>query len=101
MQTVGCRLVILQVLHAAFSGQDLDMLLQVGEAVMTWLCCCFVVLPLSCSLLLQHPLNCYFVLFLFRLRFEDVDELVDGVSGHIRWGYDASECFGEIVRCSN
>jgi hypothetical protein len=35
------------------------------------------------------------------LRFEDVDELVDGVSGHIWWGYDASECFGEIVRCSN
>ncbi len=42
-QPVGLCLMILQALHAAFPGRDLDILLQVGEVVVMWLllllCC--------------------------------------------------------------
>ncbi len=37
VQPVGRRLVILQALHVAFPSRDLNMLLQVGEVVVTWL----------------------------------------------------------------
>ncbi len=69
VQPVGCRLVILQALHMAFPGQDLDMLLQVGEVVVTWLLLLLCWAPFELQLAPSAPFELLLCLFPFLLAF--------------------------------
>ncbi len=69
VQPVGCRLVILQALHAAFPGRDLDMLLQLGEMVVTWLLLLLCCAPFELQLAPSAPFELLLRPFPFPLAF--------------------------------
>ena len=56
---------------------------------------------LSLGLLLQHPLSCGGILGLLGLRFENVDELFDGVRGRVRRWDNSCNGVGETVSGAN
>ena len=74
-----------------FGCRHLDILLVVG----------FGEHPLSLGTLLQHPLSCGGIPGFFGLQFEDVDELMDGVRGHVWWWYNTCNGIGETVGGAN